>query len=97
MKFNVGMLSIFVAALGSFLYLSGVGGLWIDYAPSVGTQAIAAAHGRAYVQLFCGVVTMLIAAVMAGVAVRASPKLAATSAAILAGASLFPLGFWLIG
>ena len=97
MKFNVGMLSFLIAALGSFLFLSGVSGLWLDYAPSIGAQAIAAARDHAYVQLFCGVLVMLTAAVLVGAVVRTSPKLAATSAVVLAGASLFPLALWLLG
>jgi len=95
MKITVGALSVGVAAIGAFLFLSGVGGLLVDYVPSVAADVIAAAHDRAYVRLFGGVVVMLVASVLCGVATRTSPKLAATSAVVLALASVFPLAFWL--
>ena len=95
MKFNAGGSSIAFAALGSFLYLSGLGGLWIDYAPSVGQAVISAARDRAYVQLFSGVLAMIIGSAFAGSAIRSTPRLAAVTSLILAGTTLFPLAFWL--
>lgn len=95
MKLTTGLLSVGLATLGSFLFLSGVGGLWIDYAPSVEAEAIAAARDHSYILLFVGVFVMLVAAAVGGVAARTSTKLAVTSAVVLAGASLFPLAFWL--
>ena len=93
MKFNAGVISIAFAAFGSFLYLSGLGGLWMDYAPSVGQAAISAARDRAYVQLFSGVFAMIIGSAFAGSAIRSSPRLAAVTFLILAGTTLFPLAF----
>ncbi len=95
MKFTAVLPSIGLAILGSFLFLSGVGGLWIDYAPSVDAETIAVARDRAYAFLFTGVVVLLSSAVACGLAARIAPKAAAISAVILAGSSLYPLAFWL--
>jgi hypothetical protein len=97
MKLTSGILSIGLSVLGSFLFLSGVGGLWMDFAPSVGVDAIAAARDRSYAFLLVGVFVMLVAAAIGGFTARTYPKLAVTSAVILAGASLFPLALWLFG
>lgn len=96
MKLTDGSVSVGLAVLGSYLFLSGIGGLWVDLVLS-DPAAIAAARDRGYTFLFAGVIVMLVAATVGGLSARTSPKLAAISIAILAGASLFPLVFWLFG
>lgn len=96
MKFTGGSVSVGLAVLGSYLFLSGIGGLWVDLVPS-DPEAIAAARDRGYTFLFTGVIVMLVAATVGGLSARTSPKLALISSTILAGASLFPLIFWLFG
>ena len=97
MKTQVGAVSLGTALLGSFLFLSGVGGLLVDYVPTVAPEAVATARDRAYVSLFAGVLVMVVSAGFAGHALRASPRLFTASAIVLAGASIFPLGLWLLG
>ena len=96
MKLTGGSASVGLAVLGSYLFLSGIGGLWADLAPS-DPAAVAAVRDRGYNFLFTGVIVMLVAATVGGLSARTSPKLMAISSAILAGASLFPLVFWLFG
>ena len=95
MKITVGALSVGVAAIGAFLFLSGVGGLLVDYVPTVAADVVAGARERSFQRLFGGVFVMLVASALCGLATRTSPKLAATSAVVLSLASLFPLAFWL--
>ncbi len=96
MKLTGGLFSLGLAVLGSYLFLSGLGGLWVDLVPT-DPAAIAAARDRGYTLLFAGVIVMLVAATVGGLSARTSPKLVVTSSVILAGASLFPLAFWLFG
>ena len=97
MKFTGGLVSVGLAILGSYLFLSGLGSLWVDFAPSVDPSAIAAARDRGYTLLFAGVIVMLVAATIGGLTARTSPKLSITSSVVLAAASLFPLALWLLG
>ena len=96
MKVTSGIISIVLATLGSYCFLSGIGGLWIDLIPSDPT-AIALARDRGYTYLFTGVIIMLLAAAIGGLSARTSPKLAITSGIVLAVTSLFPFAFWLFG
>ncbi|MBL8300182.1 MAG: hypothetical protein JNN30_17730 [Rhodanobacteraceae bacterium] len=95
MKIPVGLVSLGTALLGSFLFLSGVGGLLMDYVPTVAPEAVAAARDRAYVHLFSGVLVMIVSAGLTGRAAHRASKLSVSSAFVLGASSLFPLCLWL--
>ena len=96
-SFRIGLMSLAAAIFGSFLFLSGVGGLLIDYLPTAPADAVAAAHERAYYSLFAGVLFMLISAALAGYAFRAARKVASVALFIVGVAAAFPLYLWLLG
>jgi hypothetical protein len=96
MKIPVGAVALVASILGAFLFLSGFGGLLLDYAPTVSSEAIAAARDRAQMSQLSGVVVMLLASGLAGHSARATPRLALSAGAVLSAACLFPLCFWLL-
>ena len=96
MKIPVGLIALGTALLGSFLFLSGFGGLLVDYAPTVAAEAIAAARDRAQVGYLSGVLVMVLSAGLAGHAAHTSRRLALSAGAVLTVATVFPLCFWLL-
>lgn len=96
MKIPVGLFALGTSLLGSFLFLSGFGGLLVDYVPTISPQVIADARDRALVGQLSGVLVMVLSAGLAGYAARTSPKLSLSAAVVLAISAALPLFFRLL-